>query len=179
MKNILKILLLSILTYGCSGSEYQVEDELYNCLIQKYESNGIDITVFLDSLENHFIKNRILKDNSGASKLEFYKKLANGGELTIMEEYEITDSIARIKFAEQEIESCIKNKGFDSSTLNSSVYYRLKAEFKTVKEINLRNAAMCHVNVLTARDLEHPYFRAHMLSSYILLLERQGRFITK
>lgn len=170
---------MSILTYGCSGSEYQVEDELYNCLMQKYERKGIDITVFLDSLESHFIKNGILKDNSGASKLEFYKNLANGGEVPIMEEYEISDSVARIKFAEQEIESCIKNKGFDSSTLNSSVYYRLKAEFKTVKEMNLRDAAMCHVNVLTARDFEHPFFRARMLSSYILIIESQGRFITK
>lgn len=170
---------MSILATSCSGPEYQVEDELYTCLEQKYERNGIDIAVFLDSLENHFIENGILKDKSGAAKLEFYKKIANGGELPIMKEFEITDSIARITFSEQEIESCLKNKGFDSTTLNASVYFRLKAAFKTVKNLNLKNAAMCHVKVLSARDLEHPFFRSHMLSSYILLIERQGRFRTK
>lgn len=170
---------MTILATSCSGPEYQVEDELYTCLEQKYEQNGIDIAVFLDSLENLFIENGILKDKSGEAKLEFYKKIANGGEIPIMKESEFTDSITRITFSEQAFESCLKNKGFDSSTLNASVYFRLKAEFKTVKNLSLKNAAMCHVNVLTAKDFEHPFFRSHMLSSYIVLIERQGRFSTK
>ena len=60
----------------------------------------------------------------------------------MLRDSEITDSIARIKFSEQEIESCLKNKGLDSLTLATSVYYILKSEFKTVQEINVKKAVM-------------------------------------
>ncbi len=179
MKNIIKILLLSILAYGCSASENPVENELYECLIKEYKSKGIDIAALLDSMENHCIKNGILRDNSGESKLEFYKKIANTGEVPIMEVYEIADSIAQIKFFQQEIESCLNNKDFDSLTLSNSSYSRLMSSFKTVKEVNPKNAAICHVNVLTSKDYEHPYYRAHMLITFARIYERPRAFIIK
>lgn len=179
MTNILKILLLSILAYGCNANDNPVEDELYNCLVQEYKSKGVDIATFLDSMENHYIRKGILKDNSGKSKFDFYKQIANSGEVPIMDQYDIADSVAKIDFFQKEIESCLNGKDFDSITLTNSPYSRLMEDFKTVKEINPKNAAICHVNVLSASDFEHPYFRAHMLITYARIYEQPRAFIRK
>lgn len=179
MKNSLKILLLSALAYGCSVPEHPVEDELYNCLVQEYQSKGINLPVVLDSLENHYIRNGILQDKSGHSKLAFYKQIAHSGEVPVMTQYPLADSVGKIKFFQQEMEACIHNKGFDSLTLKRSTYFQLMEDFKTIREVNPKNAAASHVNCLTATDFEHPYFRAHMLITFTRIYERPGAFIRR
>lgn len=177
MKSTIKILVVIIFAFGCTAANWPVEDKLYSCLIEEYKSQGIDLIPLLDSLENHYIKVGILQDHSGQAKFDFYKKIAASGEVPTMVRYQIADSVAKVKFFQNEINSCIESNGIDSLTLEKSKYYKLMEEYKTMSESSPKNAAICHTRVLTACDFEHPYFRAHMLTTATRILDRPSAFI--
>jgi hypothetical protein len=173
MKSTFNIFFVFIFVFGCSTSDHSVEDNLYNCLIDEYKSKGIDLVPLLDSLENHYINLGILDDKSGQAKLEFYKKIAATGEVPKMNTYSIADRVAKIKFFQDEIESCLLTNSIDSITLSKSKYHQLMEASKVMEEINPKNAAIAHTRVLTGSDFEHPYFRAHMLISYTRIYEHE------
>jgi hypothetical protein len=177
MKRTLKTLFLVIFAYGCNASNNTVEDKLFDCLVAEYKNQGIDILPLLDSLENYYINNGILNDKSGQAKLDFYKKIALDGKVPTMASYNIADSVGQIKFFQAEIDKCISTNGIDSLTLKKSNYYKLMEEFKSMNEVNPKNAAVSHTRILTSSDFEHPYYRAHMLITFTRIYERERAFI--
>ena len=179
MKSTLKILFAIILAYGCNASDRPVEDKLFDCLVDAYDNQGIDILPLLDSLENHYIKNGILIDNSGQAKLDYYKKIAADGKVPTMNYYKIADSIGRVKIIQTEIDNCIAANGINSITLKESSYHKLMEEFKSMNENNPKNSAISHTNILTSSDFEHPYYRAHMLLTFTRIYDRERAFIRK
>jgi|SRR5690554_1248147 len=179
MKSTLKILFVIIFAYGCNAHNRPVEDKLFDCLVDAYKNQGVDILPLLDSLENHYIKNGILKDKSGQAKLDYYKKIAVDGKVPSMDYYSVADSVEHVKFFQTEIDNCISSNGIDSVTLKKSSYYRLMEDFKTMNEVNPKNAAISHTNILTSSDFEHPYYRAHMLITFTRIYERERAFIRK
>lgn len=179
MKGTLKILIAILVASGCSASENPVEDSLFSCLIEEYKTNGIDLYPLLDSLENHYISIGILNDKSGQAKMDFYRKIATTGEVPKMKPYDIADSVAQIRFFQEEIENCLKTNGVDSTSIRKSKYHQLMEDFKLMNEVNPKNAATSHTRILTSSDFEHPYFRAHMLISFTRIYERESAFIIK
>lgn len=156
MKSTLKILFVIIFAYGCNAHNRPVEDKLFDCLVDAYKNQGINILPLLDSLENHYIKNGILKDKSGQAKLDYYKKIAVDGKVPTMGYYSVADSVEHVKFFQTEIDNCISSNGIDSVTLKKSSYYRLMEDFKTMNAVTPKNAAISHTNILTSSDFEHP-----------------------
>ena len=79
MKTLLLILALGFLS--CS-TEKSPETQLYDCWVQSFKEDGVDIASEIQDFENDLIKNGYLKDNSWSSykklidtKLLFYFKL--------------------------------------------------------------------------------------------------------
>lgn len=179
MKNTVRILFVLIFAYGCNASNNPLEDKLFDCLVEEYKNQGIDIIPLLDSLENYYINQGVLNDKSGQAKLDFYKKIALEGKVPIMAFYSIADSVGQIKFFQTEIDKCISSNGIDSLTLKKSNYYRLMEDFKSMNEVNPKNAAISHTRILASSDFEHPYYRAHMLITFTRIYERERAFIRK
>lgn len=176
MRIALKILLFALLVSSCKASDHPVEDKLYTCLVQQYDAQGIDIVTVLDSLENHYIQEGILASASGKAKLKYYERIANSGEVPSMLEYALADRIAQLNISQNDIESCLMDNGVDSLALTKSKYHQLKQANEKVVEVNPKNVAICHTDILNENDFKHPYYRAHMLITYTRIYGRPNAY---
>jgi hypothetical protein len=172
------LLVLSIcFVIGFSESNYKVEDQIYSCLVAEYHKHGVDVEPLLDSLELYYISQGILKSNTGKSKFDFYKEISETGKAPTMKWHKLADSVGQIMYFDQQINQCLRENNIDSTDFNESKYLVLMKSFHTIQDVNLKNAAKAHIEVLTSKDFEHPYYRAHMIISFTRIYEREASFL--
>src|SRR5690554_5823739 len=172
------LLVLSIcFVIGFTESNYKVEDQIYSCLVAEYHKQGVDVEPLLDSLELYYITQGVLTDNTGKSKFNFYKKISEAGKAPTMKWHKLADSVGQIMYFDQQINQCLSENNIDSTDINESKYSDLLKSFHTIQEVNLKNAAKAHIEVLTPKDFEHPYYRAHMIISFTRIYEPETSFL--
>ncbi len=148
---------------GCKQKyQYTIENKLFDCLIDSYQSQGVDLVYEMQLLENHLIEINYFEDSTGESYFNFWKQLSLDSDYEIMvkeEKFlqlgivEINSSLARIN------DECLKNEK-QMDIYNSKVNV-LQSEFVKldVENVELDQFAQCYINVLTPDDFENQYFK--------------------
>jgi hypothetical protein len=67
----------------CGLAQTAIEKEIFNCVVESYEKQKIDVKATLDSFECYLVKNKYLKDKSGQSYISLYEKIAIDGDVLI------------------------------------------------------------------------------------------------
>jgi len=84
MKNrILYILLIILLSISCQEQAFQLDDIIQQCYNSKYQAEGYDIKTIIEDYEMLLVKEGVLKDDSGKSYLEVYRKIATDKDFRI------------------------------------------------------------------------------------------------
>ncbi len=77
-----ELLLLTVLLFQYSFSqEYSLENKIFNCIKERFKTKNIDIEEDILKYESFLVKSQYLKDNTGISYIEAYKKMADAGTL--------------------------------------------------------------------------------------------------
>lgn len=180
--NLIKIFLVSCIILGCNAQESSIEDKLYACLVSHYTEQGIDLNESLDSIENYLVEKHILKSKDGLGKIKYYQEIINSGEIPGIMRTSLMDRLAEIYPLKNHTENCIfKTYKLDSVQYMKSTFFQIsekvKKEVDEMGELNPAIVTRALLNHLTAKDLEHPYYRAQMLLSYVLVADKDEAYI--
>jgi hypothetical protein len=171
-----------LVVFGCDASEKPIEDELYTCLVQHYADNEVDLPVYLDSLEDYLIREGILTSKSGEGKIEYYRKIIESGQFHYAPQTDFMIILADSYIVNGELVKCLKTK----PTFDSLVYYTSEFHLTSQKitehvtssgAVNPANVSKAIVANLSANDMDHPFYRAHMLISFVMANDRKKAYI--
>lgn len=173
-------LLVSVLALAsCSTNEYEVEDELFDCLEKKAEKNGIDLEKEVLKLEDFYIKAGYLKSRSGKAKIEYYKSVINKSQITIPDgALETYRNVAQVVYQWEECKNGIDSKAFRSSKFGM-LREKIDAMIAKDGQVSPVSVIELFVQELNAEDLEHPFFRAFALVFPGSLLMKDDSYIRK
>ena len=145
------LLLLTLWTLSCSSqNHYELEDQLYDDLVEQLKSENIDFKKEIQTLEEVFIKSGLLKNSSS----ELYYQMLNtfsiqSDSIDISEE----SLIIFVQIMEHSFETMSKYE-------NSKLTELLKIEKKndlTISDLHSKKL------LISKKDLEHPYYKAFTL----------------
>lgn len=172
--------LLFILS-ACGKNEYDIEDSLYDCLLVETSSFGLDLEKDLDSLESNLIDKGILTTASGQSKIDFYTKIAETGEVPTFETSDLIQRIRKSTMDMTRLKACIfEQDKIDSTTYFKSHFYRKHQQVQGElidQEMNPTNAALAIIKHFSPEDFENKFYRAHMLISFTNIMDRPRAYI--
>ena len=167
MKKALHILVIVTLLASCSR-EYGVEDELYLCLTKEFSKHSLDLKKTMDTLEILYISEGLIDSRIGADYRQYYQTNIDTGMVLILQDAYLNDIATRLELSQSKLDSCILNK-FDKETYDSSKFGRISnmidSMVTTTGQIASSTVATAHLNILSAKDFEHPYYRASVLLS--------------
>jgi hypothetical protein len=171
----LYLLLLIFCLSSCSSSETEDTTPLYSCIQKTALQKGFDMDVELDNFEDMLIEYGVLSSNSGEAKLTFYKKVADDGDnpqipMEVMQNERLLQLKAIIQFSR-----CTKHKTKENPEYAKviAVGEKLKELAGGVHDVDPSYFAQALLTVMSAEDLEEPFYRAHFLVGINSVLERQ------
>ncbi len=185
MKRAIQALLFGLIIF-CSlsscGQSFDPEDRVFSCMSERFADQGVQLEPTLDSLEQHYIDQGILKDNSGQAKLDFYQNIIDEGEVPGIEYSEVMRRVIQSYPKNDILLACTEPNGdIDSTELYNSAFYQLiekiHSDFQKSGTVSPVTAAQAFVNNLTAEDFERKFFRAHMLLTYTMVADRDRAYM--
>ncbi len=174
MKFFISLLLLLIVIASCKGQKnpYQLEDNLYACIVKNNLSSGIDIETKMDSLHNFLVKSKVLKDYSGESIIALIEKVGFDNQLPKIS-YQPKINILNISLTSNSINKFCNDldmKLFDDTSLK---IYKVGEGLRSLKDISPKNVSKVALKTLSAKDFEHPYYKTFFLTSLLVLSNRE------
>ena len=162
---ILTSLLCLLLLLSCSTEKnYEIENQQYNCLKEKYQANGnANLDELMLAIENELIKQDFLKDHSSAGFFKCIQLIAEEDEKPLS----ISSKLSR---------SILKGQGYglkctktivDLDKLNKSRLTEVMTGVQSIFEemtrdeggINTKRMADDLVKVFKQEDFDHPFYR--------------------
>ncbi|WP_417265726.1 biopolymer transporter ExbD [Brumimicrobium sp.] len=180
MKKIIIVLISLFIFLSSNAQEETIKDKLYTCMVNHYHGNNIDLNASLDTLENYLILNDILKSNDGNGKVQYYQTIIKTGVIQGVERTSLMDSLALYYPRTDFINNCIfVVNDLDSSQFIKSQFYQTTEKVKNDAEglIDLVSVSKLILSNLSAKDFEHPYYRANMLLSFVMTSDREQAYI--
>lgn len=181
MKLLSYAFVLALPLFSCSQKKYTVEDELYQCMTDVYASDGIDIVEISDSIETFFIESGVLDDASGDAKISLYEAIAETGEAPTLPSNSFFSRLIKFPHRLVFMDSCISEAQIDSTTILNSTFHKAQQKAQelltTPGGITPKKAAKLTLEMLTAKDFEHPYFRSQFLVSILLTANKDKAYI--
>ena len=163
MKHRLLIFGLILFVNGCAQNDYQVEDFLYNCLNDKFESENINLKSEILDFEKYLIDNKYLKDNSGQDYVDFFTQIKKLNDIPAEIEPDRFERLSKIPMSEYYSASCIdKLTQFDSTVIRNSKYMELQIALKNQDYSNGFEPSIIAKGILeslTPKDFEHQYYK--------------------
>jgi hypothetical protein len=160
-------LVLLFLLIGCKKEyDYSVEDTLFNCLVEVYEKQGIDLEKEMNLLESYLIEKGYLKDNHYDSYYNLLQSFQSKNDLTI--EFDAIDyqklatiEIDVVRFLDEN--KCLTDLSNDE--ISSSKVMKIMMEFSKMDflDFNKYEVLNCYLKVLKPKDFENNYYRAQLL----------------
>lgn len=164
-KQLLFILFAPLLLASCSN-EYEVEDALYEHIENKYAQHSYDLESTLDSLEQFYIEEGLIKSGAPKDLRNYFQQNIDEGQLRYSQSYEARALLGRVPLSYPELEKValrkVNGETFDASKFGL-ISNRIEKNVTETGQIASSNVAMPHLNVLSAEDFEHPYYRANVL----------------
>lgn len=172
MINRLLILLIGIGILSCSSDiyEYKFEDEMTQCVKDEFNSIGFDIENEFSSYEKYLIETNVLKDSSGKSYINFYKKIIKENDLLFACEYKMdTTIINNYKL----LKKCYQSHKRDKSVeYKNSKAHKLQSAMDSLMSLENETAssiAKIVISILDSSDFEIKFYKIFMLQSAYLI----------
>lgn len=77
------MLFLLLLSISCQEDTFQLDDIIQQCYDSRYQAEGYDIKTIIEEYEKLLVREGVLKDGSGKSYLEIYRKIASDKDFRI------------------------------------------------------------------------------------------------
>ncbi|MFK7787662.1 MAG: hypothetical protein AB8B56_21245 [Crocinitomicaceae bacterium] len=182
MKTNMSLIFALIVFIGCQTGEKSIEDNLYQCLVEQYDENDIDLAASLDSIEDHLIQVGILTSRDGQGRINYYQEIIKQGEVHYTPETPIMTSLRNSDVNMGQVIECIKNaQTFDSLKYYSSEFYlkskKIADHVEASGATNPVNVSKAILANLTAADFEHPFYRAQLLITMVMTNERNKAYV--
>jgi len=168
MKHLTLIALFFLTLFTACGQveENEIEAILFDCLIESYNQQGVDLQLELDSLESYLIENESLTSSSGQSYSDFYQQIVELDDIPATLDYDKFENIYAINPSQYYSTDCLeKLNTIDSTELANSKHIRmhLAIEKASVNGVSPSAIASAITGVLGPTDFDHPYYRATAL----------------
>lgn len=167
MKSLLILIVVVIFTFGCRQS-YVIEKKLYDCIETSMRDSGIDLERELYDFEQYLIENGILKDRSGVSYYQIYKKIEKDRDMLFSFNYSLHDSISL--HADESKLSNVPIDCFDKiltgKKYEESKLFKLEnvmGSLITLGVFDVSNISNTITTILSAPDFEQSYYRMRVL----------------
>ena len=160
-----KLLIFGLILFinGCAQNEYQVEDFLYNCLIDKFDSEDIDLKSEIIDFEKYLIDKKYLNGKSGQDYVDFFTLIGKLNDIPSEIEPDRFERLSKIPISDYYSPSCIdKLSLFDSTVLRNSKYMALHTALKNQDYSNGLEPSIIARGILeslTTKDFERPYYK--------------------
>lgn len=182
MKKFLTCISVTLLLLSCSSPENSIENQLYSCIEGHYADQNIELSSALDSLEKYLVSKKILKSKNGDAKIEYYETIVKTGEVPGIERTALMERIADNYYSFESALNCLfGKKDFDSVEYYESKFYLVNENMKNAVtkygEVSPVTASKAILSNLSSDDFERPFYRAHMLISYVMIADRDEAFI--
>jgi biopolymer transport protein ExbD len=167
-------LFLTILLFSCTSKDYELEDQLYDCLLDKAKKEQVPLKQKINEIEANFIKHGILGDGSGESKIDFYKEVQRTGEFPKLPKGMNHDtSLFQV------------HKWFQDSVCYGDGDSKIVMVQEKMKELLATNGgrftpklgAKAFLSVMDASDFDHPFYRTLFIVSVNFVLEKDVAYI--
>lgn len=166
MKNIKFIfLLLTITVIACAKNPYEVEDVLYQCMVDKYAEKNVDLDVELEKFETYLIEEHILESKSGDAYFDLYSDMTRFPPLDINIYGYNFENLNAIEAYELISDNCLAH--IDSSIIKKSKVYTLDKEtvrYYTHQETTEFNSIFeVYQSVIGPEEYEHFFYKLRVL----------------
>lgn len=170
---ILKLVIfpLLIISVSCSQNPYEVEDALYDCMVNEYTKHDVDLDVELEKFESYLIEEKIIENESGEEYALLYSKMTGFPPMKITIDHNYFDNLYVVELEELISENCLLS--LDSSVIKKSKVFHLEqeliryslnqntTEFSSVFEV--------YESVIGVEEYKHPYYKSKVLLSVLYL----------
>jgi len=143
-----------------------VEDKLYQCLVDEFKVQGINLDEELLTFENYLIENKILESKSGKSYLALFKWLTSN-ESHYYIDYDRFNNLTKISndvLEKSEID-CLSE--IDSITLKKSQLYKSRLAIleygNNQKTTNFSSVFEAYSSVINEKSYQHKYYKSKVL----------------
>lgn len=123
------LLFVIVLISSCANNPYEVEDALYQCMVNKYAEENVDLEQELESFESHLMEIAVLKSNDGIGYYKLFNDMVDPKKF-----YKIRaknyDRLGTIHLSELYSKDCLFN--MDSTIIKSSLSFQLDTELQKV-----------------------------------------------
>lgn len=163
-------LLLTLIVISCSDNPYEVEDRLYQCMIDKYTDANLEVE--LNKFESYLIRESFLKSKSAKSYQLLFDRLTNPN-VTNYIDYNKFEALREFAHNEMYLDSCLY--GLDSMIVNESKFYKLN--FKLNKNlinrggIDVETVKIVYDSVITESEYTHSYYKSRVLLMALVLFD--------
>lgn len=184
MKAVFGTILFLFIILSCNTNDRSIEDQLYQCMLDHYESHNIDLETSLDSLEDYLISNGILASKGGSGKIEYYKEIARNGAVPSSSRTKLMRTLSLSYIGQEKLVNCLRDHpSFDSLSYHQSSFSltseKITNHVKEQGSVNPKTVSTAFVEHLTAADFDHPFYRAHMLTTFVMTSDRDKAYIRK
>ncbi len=151
--------------FGQTGN-FEKETAALNCFYNAFRDNGAKFKNIIQNAETTLIENKLLRDSSGESYLNFFrnlKKIESSDVKSLgIQDYIIKFMIGTNEFDKSKFEPCVKalrnSKGFTESRMNENTNF--------IKSIRENKVTMSITEIqdeilkrFTAKDFTHDYYK--------------------
>jgi len=164
-KQLLFILVTPLLLVSCSN-QYEVEDALYKHIEAKYDLRSYDLENTLDSLEQFYIEEGLIKSGSPKDLRHYFQQNIDEGQLRYAHGDEARALLGRVPLSYPELEKValrkVNGETFDASKFGL-ISNRIEKEVHETGQIASSTIAQSYLDALSTKDFEHPFYRASVL----------------
>ncbi|WP_299677050.1 hypothetical protein [uncultured Tenacibaculum sp.] len=164
------IFLFNYLSFSQSLNSDQFESEISNCYYQKYNAIVIDLKHELLQFEKYLIKTGQLKDSSGESYIEIFKKIVklnNVPFLIDLNKYDIKNNTPEnYPLFTKCFHSKINDKNLKNSGSKLNDIFSVMKKVSKNPENSLSEFAKGILTVLNAEDFEKEFFKIWALNTF-------------
>ena len=144
-------------------NNYQPEEKLYACMIEKFDSAGVNLKSEILNFESYLINKGILKGSAGKDYVDFFCKAVKENNIPSAIDVDSSIVLTRIPIQDYYLPKCIENlKNIDSVLIINSKFYKLQLALinqfnKTGYEPDSLISAM--LSVLDSAAFKNKYYK--------------------
>jgi len=156
---------------SCKSNTYEVEDALYQCMVDKFAEKNVDLEVELKKFETHLLEEGFLANESGEAYSLLYSKMTGFPPVQITIDYDRFNSLYVVEPYELISENCMES--IDSSVIKKSKVFQLEQELikysMNQKTTKFKSVFEVYESVIGVEEYKHPYYKSKVLLTTLYL----------
>ena len=159
-------IILILISISCNRNPYEIEDKLYQCMVDEFEKKGVDLEVEFEIFENYLIKKQMLESKSGKSYQLLFNRMTSLDEENYID-YDRFDKLRILKPESLFSKTCLE--GLDSNLIKTSKFYILSNKMSNQGVLYVDEAKAMFDSVYTVEDYGHIFNKTRMLLALLYI----------